>query len=354
MATSPPLPAGSVRFARTTAGDRIAWATGGRGPALVRVAHWMTHVEFDLRSSIWRPIVQRASRQAALVRYDDTGCGLSPPSGRPPSLEDSLQALDAVVRACGDGPVSLWGLSAGGATAIAYAARHPERVDRLVLLGAFARGLMHHEPTPEQLRWREAVLSVLVLGWGRRHAGVQQMFTGQMFPGADLAQLRDFNEQQRLSCSGAQAAALYRAATELDVRPLLSGVCAPTLVAHCDGDPAVPIESARELAAGIGGARLLTLASRNHLPLPGEPAFEVFFEAMDAFIGLPAAPAAGFSARERALLALVARGLDNLQIAAQLGVAEKTVRNAMSALYARLGVEGRPQAVARARDLGFG
>jgi len=95
--------------------------------------------------------------------------------------------------------------------------------------------------------------------------------------------------------------------------------------------------------------------SRNHIPLFGEPAFEIFCDAVAEHLRGPnAAALPGITTRERDLLQLVAKGLDNLQIAAHLGLADKTVRNALSKLYARLGVEGRPQAVVRAREMGFG
>jgi DNA-binding NarL/FixJ family response regulator len=121
----------------------------------------------------------------------------------------------------------------------------------------------------------------------------------------------------------------------------------------------VPIELGRALAAQIDGARFETLASRNHIPLAGEPAFERFCDAVREFVAPPARlPGAGlkrgFTPREAQLMALVASGQDNLQIAAHLGVTDKTVRNSLSRLYTKLGVEGRPMAVVRTRELGFG
>jgi DNA-binding NarL/FixJ family response regulator len=196
------------------------------------------------------------------------------------------------------------------------------------------------------------------LGWGQRDAAVQQFFTTQMIPDATREQARALNEQQRLSCSGARAAAILRARVALDVRADLPQVRCPTLVMHCEGDGMVAVELGRELAASIAGARFESLPSRNHLPLAGEPAFERFCSLIGEFLrDGPVGPAAGsglaFTPRERELLALVSQGLDNLQIAARLGLAEKTVRNALSKLYATLAVEGRPQAIVRARELGF-
>jgi len=163
------------------------------------------------------------------------------------------------------------------------------------------------------------------------------------------------NEQQRRSCDGRQAKAFFLSRLSLDVRAELSAVRCPTLVMHAEGDAAVNVERGRELAAAIPGARFESLRTRNHVPMAGEPAFERFCEAVAEFVGSGLAASAGrdFTPRECRLLQLVARGRDNLQIAAELGLAEKTVRNALSQLYARLGVDGRSHAVVRARELGF-
>jgi pimeloyl-ACP methyl ester carboxylesterase len=344
-----------LRFARLRSGARIAWATSGKGPALVRAAHWMTHVEHDLESPIWRPWLERLGRDLQLVRYDERGCGLSGPDASPLGIEAALEELEIVVDALGLEQVALLGMSGAVAPAVAYAARHPERVTHLVLLGGYTHGMLHREPSQAQLQLHEASAKLIELAWGQRDAAVQQYFTAQMIPDATPEQVRALNDQQRLSCDGARAAAIYRARAVLDVRGFLPQVRCPTLVLHADGDAVVPVELGRELAASITGARFETLPSRNHIPLAGEPAFERFCAAASAFIhGRQAAAAGSFTPRERVLLALVAQGLDNLQIAAHTGLADKTVRNALSKLYTTLQVEGRPQAVARARDLGFG
>lgn len=345
-----------LRFARLRSGARLAWASNGKGPALVRTAHWMTHVEQDLKSPIWRPWLERLGREAQVIRYDERGCGLSGPDETPLGLEAALEELEVVIDALGPAPVALLGISGAVAPAIAYAARHPDRVTHLVLLGGYTHGLMHRNPTIPELELHEASAKLMELGWGQRDAAVQQFFTAKMLPDATAEQGRALTDQQRLSCDGARAAAIFRARTALDVRAFLPAVRCPTLVLHAEGDCMVPVEQGRELAASIADARFETLPSRNHIPLAGEPAFERFCAALGAFIhqrreeGAPGP----FTPRERELLALVAQGLDNLQIGAHMGLADKTVRNALSKLYATLQVEGRPQAVARARDLGFG
>lgn len=356
-------PSAGIRFARLAPGTRIAWAASGRGPPLVRVAHWMTHVEQDLQSPLWGPWLARLNHSVQLVRYDERGCGLSGADSAELGLNAAVEELEAVVdavfEATGHTQVALLGMSGAGAPAIAYAARHPERVSHLVLHGAYACGLLHRSPTAAQLQMFEATVKLMELGWGRADAAVQQFLTTSFIPDSSPSQAAAFTEQQRLSCGGPRAAAIFRARVALDVRALLAQVRCPTLVLHCEGDAMVPIELGRTLAAQIDGARFETLASRNHIPLAGEPAFERFCDAVREFVAPPArlqgvGLTRGFTPREAQLMALVASGQDNLQIAAHLGVTDKTVRNSLSKLYAKLGVEGRPMAVVRTRELGFG
>jgi len=347
-----------IRFAHLSSGARLAWSRCGRvepaAPLLVRAAHWMTHVEHDAVSPIFRPWLERLGRELRLVHYDERGCGLSGPDETPLDLAASLEELEVVVDASAEPRVALLGISGGAATAVSYAAAHPERVSHLVLLGGYSHGLLQRSPSTEGLAYFEAVATLMEHGWGQAGSAVQQFFSASLIPDATPEQREAMNEQQRLSCDGRRAAAIFRARSQLDVRPLLPLLRCPTLVMHADGDAMVKVELGRDLAAGIAGARFEALPSRNHVPLPGEPAFERFCEALTDFAHQrTAATDQAFTARERELLALVARGLDNLQIGAHLGLADKTVRNQLSRLYQRLGVEGRTHAVVRARELGF-
>ena len=356
MPVAPPAAArqsAEIRFARLASGARIAWARSGKGPVLVRVAHWMTHVEHDLRSPIWRPWLERLGRGLDVVRYDERGCGLSGSDEEPPGLDAATDELAAVVAATRAPEVALLGQSGAAAPAIAYAVRHPERVSHLVLLGGYLAGLRHQSPTEQAMAFHEASLRLVALGWGRDDPAVQQFFTTRFIPDASLEEARALNEQQRLSCGAERAVQIMQARSALDVRLLAPQVTCPTLVLHAEADQIVPLVWGQDLAAAIPGARFLTLPTRNHIPLAADPGFELFCQAVTDFIR-PGPTRPELSAREQALAALVAQGLDNLQIAARLGLADKTVRNALSSLYARLDVDGRPQAVVRARELGLG
>jgi pimeloyl-ACP methyl ester carboxylesterase len=341
-----------LRFTHLASGARLAWARSGHGPPLLRAGHWMTHVEYDAESALFRPWIERLGRAVELIRYDERGFGLSGSDGSALDIDTAVEELGAVIAASGLPSLALLGISGGAPAAIAYAARHPGQISQLILLGGYSHGLLHRNPSEEQLAYVDAQTRLIELGWGVRDAPVQQFITATMIPDGKPDQLAALNEQQRRSCDGRRAAQLLRSRLALDVRAELASVRCPTLVMHAQGDAAVPVELGRELAAGIAGARFESLATRNHVPVADEPAFERFCEAVADFLA-GGADTTGFSERERRLLPLVARGLDNLQIAAELGLAEKTVRNALSALYARLGVEGRSHAVVRARELGF-
>jgi pimeloyl-ACP methyl ester carboxylesterase len=351
---APPLRQ-EVRFAHVASGAAIAWARSGQGPALLRTGHWMTHVEFDAVSALFRPWLERLGRSLTLYRFDERGSGLSGADSTPLGLEAAVEEIEVVMNAAGLERAALLGISGGSAPAIAFAARHPQRVSQLILLGAYSHGLWHRQPTQAQRDYVEAQLRLMELGWGVRDAPVQQFISASMIPDGTPEQLAALNEQQRRSCDGVRAAQFLRSRLGLDVRAEIGQVRCPTLVLHAQGDAAVPVALGREVAAAIPGARFESLATRNHVPLAGEPAFERFCEATVAFVQASAAQPGGpaFTPRERALLALVARGCDNLQIAAELGLADQTVRNALSALYTKLGVEGRSHAVVRARELGF-
>ena len=274
------------------------------------------------------------------------------PMRRPRGLDAVVEEVSVVADAWGSQPLTLLGISGAAAPAIAYAVRHPRRVSHLVLMGSYTHGLLHRKPSADSLAFHEATARLVELGWGRADPAVQQFFTTRFAPEASPAEAAALNEQQRVSCDGWRDAAILRARVALDVRALLPQLQVPTLVLHSADDAVVPVEMGREMAAAIPGARFETLPSRNHYPLASESSFERFCDLVTAFVAV-ARERPQLTPREQALAALVALGLDNMQIAAHMGMAEKTVRNALSLLYGKLDVEGRPQAMARTRDLRY-
>ena len=346
-----------IRFAPLPGGDAVAYAVSGRGHPLVRAGHWMTHLEWDWQMPVWGPWIHALSEQFRLIRYDNRGSGLSAAASPPVTLESLVADLSAVVDATGRERVALLGVSQGGAAAIAYAATHPDRVSHLVLCDAFARGTLVRQPGQRPMI--DALARLVEDGWGQDNAAFRQLFTTQFFPHATREQADAFNDMQRLSCTPAQAARIVAGFAQIDASPHLKDLRCPTLVMHCRGDARIPFEEGRFIAAGIAGARLEILDSANHVPLPGEPAYTTMMDLISRFLpssspGRATTAFAGLSAREREVVELLSRGLDNAQIAARLGLAEKTVRNLVSAVFLKLEVENRAQAIVRAREAGFG
>lgn len=350
----------AVRFCITNDEVRIAYATMGRGTPLVRTAHFLTHIELDVASPVWAPWLTELSRDRLLVRYDGRNCGLSDRTAAPLSLDAWLTDLEAVIGAAKLERFSLLGCSQGGAISIAYAAKHPERVSSLILLGSYARGPMKRDPTPAQVSEARALLDLVQVGWGRDNPAFRQVFTSLFIPGGTPEQIDWFNELERLTISPTDAARQIAAFGQIDVTAEAAFIRCPTLVLHARGDARVPYEEGRRLAGLIAGARFVSLDSRNHVLLENEPAFRHCFDEVRAFLREhepqtgDALAFADLTQGETALVELLAHGLDNLQIAAHLGLSEKTVRNKVSAVLTKLGVETRAQAIVRARQAGFG
>jgi class 3 adenylate cyclase len=273
-----------IRFCTSSDGVRIAYATVGQGSPVVRIRPWFTHLEFEWESPMWRSLIDRLSARHLLIRHDGRGMGLSDRRVSDYSPEAQVRDLEAVVDALGLERFALFGVSQGGATVITYAVRYPERVSHLILHGSFARqGWLIDTQEGQQLF--HSALTLIRQGWGSDVPAYRQFFTSLFIPDADVETARRFNEMQRISASPENAAALLSAMRDTDVTGLLSQVKAPTLVLHCRGDAVVPFEAGRELAAGIPGARFIPLDSRNHAPLPGEPAAEVLGKALEEFLG---------------------------------------------------------------------
>jgi class 3 adenylate cyclase/pimeloyl-ACP methyl ester carboxylesterase len=273
-----------IHFCQSKDGVQLAYARIGQGPALVKTGHWMTHLEFDFESPVWRHLYRELSRDHAFYRYDARGNGLSDREIPDVRFEHFVDDLEAVVDAAGIERFALLGISQGSAVSIAYAVRHPERVSHLVLLGGFALGWKKRARTEADKEAGEAMVTLMRLGWGQENPAFRQMFTSQFIPGATKEQADWFNELQRISSSPADAARNVVANGEADVTALLSQVRVPTLVMHARHDARVPFELGRRMAAGIPGARFVPLESQNHVMLEGEPALARFLEELKAFI----------------------------------------------------------------------
>ena len=272
-----------IRYCTTSDGVRLAYATTGNGPPLVKASNWLTHLDFEWGSPIWRHWYTVLSRHHRLVRYDERGNGMSQRDVPDVSFDTWVRDLETVVDAAGLDRFPLLGISRGGAIAIAYAVKHPDRVTKLVLYGAFAAGRKHVAP-PQELEARRALTSLVRLGWGLNNPAFCRTFTCRFIPEATPEHEQWFDELQRVSTSPENAARLMARDDDIDVRPLLSQVKTPTLVIHCDRDHVTPPERGRLLAAEIPGARYVSLPSANHLMLEDEPAWPLFLEELGLFL----------------------------------------------------------------------
>jgi pimeloyl-ACP methyl ester carboxylesterase/DNA-binding winged helix-turn-helix (wHTH) protein len=274
----------TIHFCRAFDGTTIAFATSGSGPPLVKPANWLTHLQYDWSSPVWRHWLQTLSRDHTLIRYDERGCGLSERNAEDLSFEAWVRDLESVVDAAGVDRFPMLGISQGCAVAITYAARHPERVSALVLYGGFVLGRFKRARDAEDLRMAEALVQLMPLGWGRDNPAFRDFFASVFLPEGTPEQMRWFSDLQRVTTSPEVGVRLRTTSANVDVRDLASRVRAPTLVLHATGDAAVPFDQGREVAALIPGARFVPLDSRNHVLLESEPAWVRFTAEVEAFL----------------------------------------------------------------------
>jgi pimeloyl-ACP methyl ester carboxylesterase/DNA-binding CsgD family transcriptional regulator len=347
-----------IRYARSVDGVKLAWAEAGSGPALIKAANWLTHLEHDLESPVWRHWVRFFAENFRFLRYDERGCGMTDWNVGDLSMPRWLEDLEAVVDAAQPAePFALMGISQGAATCVNYALKHPERVSKLILYGSYARGAFRRDDHDAQRMYR-AMIDIVQLGWNSDNPTFRQVFTSRFIPGGSDEQLDWFNELCRKTTSAELAERLLEARAAVDITSHLSDVVTPTLVLHSRDDQVVPITEGRIMAAGIPNAEFVELDSRNHVLLENEPAWKRFCEEVLEFAEVRNVededPVFGsLSKREVEILTLITEGLGNAEIAERLSISEKTVRNHVSNVFDKLGVWTRAQAIVLARDRGF-
>ncbi|HEY7144634.1 MAG TPA: alpha/beta fold hydrolase [Streptosporangiaceae bacterium] len=319
-------------------GTEIAYALAGEGPFLVYALGWLTHLEYSWAMPPERAFYEALARGRTLLRYDKPGCGLSGSSGQPPSMEQELQALQAVTRAAGAEHFDLLGTSMGAAVAATWAAAHPQTVRRLVLYGGWVRGQQISAPDA-----REHVLALV-----ERHWGLGSDVLGEIFaPGADAATRAAFIRYQREAAPPRTARDLLALSYQLDVSEILPRIQAPALVIHRDKDRAAPLAQGQLLAEMIPGARFELLPGRAHLPYIGDA--DALARSIRAFLGLPAlrrSAAPVLTPRQREVAALIAQGLTNREIASRLYITERSAESHAERIRDRLGFRSRAQIAA--------
>jgi pimeloyl-ACP methyl ester carboxylesterase/DNA-binding winged helix-turn-helix (wHTH) protein len=272
-----------VQFCTVSDGTRIAYATVGRGPPLVKTANWLNHLEYDWESPIWSHLLHALAANYRLIRFDARGNGLSDWAVDDISFDAFVCDLETVVEATGLDRFSLLGISQGCATSIAYVVRNPDRVTHLVLYGGFARG-MRKRGSASEIQQADALHTLMRHGWGQENPALRQMFTTRFLPGGSAEQMKWFNDLQRITASPENAVRIRLAVENVDVTDLLPKVRVPTLVLHCRGDAVQPFDEGRRMAAGIPGAHFVALEGDNHLVLEGDPAWSHLLDEINSFL----------------------------------------------------------------------
>ncbi len=262
-----------IRIASSTDGTAIAWTTTGRGPPLLRAGHFLTHLEQDWVSPIWRPLLDRLGKNFSLTRYDQRGTGLSDTRADDFSIERLVEDLGTVADAAGLDRFPIFASSQGVPVSVAFAARHSDRVSRMVLYGGYAQGRSLRDDAEDRAQ-AEAIATFIRTGWGQSGTAFARAFATTFMPDATSEQIADLTRMQLASATPANALALRRAIDAFDVTDLLPDVTCPVLVLHCREDAVHPVSQARVLAAGLPDASVHVFEGRNHIPIPGDPAWE--------------------------------------------------------------------------------
>ncbi|EHB44936.1 transcriptional regulator, LuxR family [Mycolicibacterium rhodesiae JS60] len=337
-------PPQEVRFCRSADGTRIAFAVHGSGPPMLLTTCWLSHLEFDWESPVWRHFLLDLGKVATVVRYYERGFGMSDWDVTDFSLDARVADLTAVVDAAGLQRCAMVGMSQGGPAAITYAVNHPHRVSRLILYGTYAS----RSRTEESDELERTFQQLIKVGWARPDSTFRRVFTQLMIPDATEEQAGWLDALQARATSTTNAMRSRAERMKADVSSLLPQVSVPTLVLHARGDRMMDFADGRELASRIPNARLVTLDSDNHITLADEPAWPIFVAEVEAFlaadgISAPSNPAAlrSLTGRERDVLQLVGQGLDNADVARELTMSVRTVERHLTSIYTKLGLTGR-------------
>lgn len=346
----------TIRYTRSADGVHLAWAASGTGPTLVKASNWLTHLEFDWDSPVWRHWIRFLTDNFHCIRYDERGCGMSDWELENSSCDHWFTDFDTVVDAAKpEPPFIILGVSQGASAAVSYAVRHPDNVSHLILYGGYARGWAKRGDAEAEQRFR-AITQLTQFGWGQDNPVYRQLFTSRFIPEGTPEQFDWFNDVCKKSTTPEIATLLLEARGEVDASDLLPSVKVPTLVLHARQDEVCPLSEGVFIASEIPDAKFVQLESRNHILLEHEPAWERFKAEVLEFTGITAESGtedpifASLSPRERDILVGISRGATNQEIGNQLFISEKTVRNHVTRIFEKLGVHTRAQAIVLAKD----
>jgi len=341
-----------IRYARSADGTAIGWASLGEGLPLVKTSNCPTHLEYDLQSPVWSHWVNFFADHFQFVRYDERGCGLSDREVEDLTFDRWVEDLEAVIDAAGiEGPVNLLGVSKGAATAIAYAARYPDRVSRIIIYGGYAQG-WGARGDPRGAKLAKSIAELVALGWEMENPVFRELVTRRYIPGGSEEQVDWYNDLCLRTMTAEMAGRLLESRADVDVCHLLSRVAVPVLVIHPNRDEVIPFKEGRMLASELPNAEFVELETNNHIVLKHEGAWVRFKEAVLDFMERSpmtsrghAHGLGGLSRRENEILSLICEAKSNPEIAAVLSLSERTVRNHASNLFRKLGVRSRTEAI---------
>ena len=345
-----------IRFCSSSDGVQLAMSLSGTGPYLVKAATWLTHIEKDVYSPHTRQWIDELSRKHTYVTYDTRGCGLSDKSASDVSLDAWVRDLEAVVDTLKIEKFPLLGISCGAAVAVAYAAKHPERVSKLILFGGYRTSyLTTGNPDAKIIDEAETLLKIAGLGWGTGGSAFRQVFVSKFMPNATQQQQHDFDEYQRLTATPEMAMQCLRAMFNINVKEEAKRISCPCLFFHARGDQLILFEQGRKLASSIPGAKFVPLDSENHVPFDGEPCWATITQQMRLFLGESPvqATAAVLTKRQAEVLRLVSQGFTDKRIAKELSLSPRTVEMHVASVLKQLKCVTRAEAVhiATARKL---
>jgi len=272
-----------VRSCKATDGADLAYAVTGEGFPIVKAPNWMTHLRHDWTSPVYGHWYELAAEMGQLVRMDLRGFGMSdwdPPQFNFEALVGDMATVldDAKVEQC-----DMVAVSHGCAFAIAYAARHPDRVRKLILVNSFAAG-WRIRSDPEEIAYRESLLEMNRQRPSFRRSLLGEMFITLYFPSAGEDLIDWHNEHFSTLGPVRNMEPMIDLASKIDVRDELAEVRAKTLVFHATKDGNAPVDVGRKVAEGIAGARFIELDSANHVLLGDEPAWRTFAREARAFL----------------------------------------------------------------------
>jgi len=354
----------NIRFCTGPDEVTLAYATSGKGPPLVRVANWLTHLDLDWKGPLWSHWFREFSKHHTLIRFDQRGTGLSDRSANELTMNAWVRDLETVVDDAGIERFPLLGFCQGGAIALSYAVRNPERVSHLILFGSYCKGDLVDGTPPMRKKEARALTDMIEAGWGREDTDVfRRIFSGLLIPDGSEKEHQWLAELQHQATTPSMAARLWEAYNMIDVEELAKQVNTPTLIFHVKGDKVIPFEAGRRLASLIPGARFLPLQGENHILLKDDPAWERFLAEVEQFIssGERISPAEDrhqafpdLTPRELEVLDLISKGYKNSEIADDLYISSKTVRNHVTRIFSKMQVDSRGKAIVLAREAGFG